>query len=114
MWLCGVTTGYAAHVTNSADATLFSSSDFRELRRNKEAYTIFHDYFLPAVVQHRIWRRRVHSWIVGSDLCTVSDEAFALLILENYEAIYKDLFALQQPLDGDNSTSGDIAVSDYA
>jgi len=63
--------------------------DFLEGRENVVAYTTFFDKFLPCATKKTLWETQIER--VASDLdatkvpsiCTVSDEAFALLLLEN-------------------------------
>jgi hypothetical protein len=64
----------------------------REGRRNPRTYTIFYDYFLPCVIKKSVFDRQVAVATNDSTLCTVSDEAFALLLLENSFDRWMDIF----------------------
>ena len=76
--------------------------DFLEGRKNKTAYTVFFERFVPCSTKKTNWDRRVTkaSTTVGNggnnkgkSLCTISDEAFALLLLENSFDRWFDLFS---------------------
>ena len=57
--------------------------DVFELRRNTDgAYTIFCDHILSAVVGKNLWKSKSAGFTI-SKIATVSDEAFALLLLVN-------------------------------
>lgn len=58
---------------------------FKKLRQNKEVHTLFIKRFVRLVVGDRLWKQRMRDPAVTdiNDLCTVSNEAFTLLILEN-------------------------------
>jgi len=64
-------------------------AEFLEGRENVVAYTTFFDKFLPCATKKQVWETQIG--LVASNLdtsklqsiCTVSDEAFALLLLEN-------------------------------
>jgi len=58
-------------------------ADIMALRANKnDSYIIFCDYFLSQVVGRNDWKKRRHVEVISS-LATVSDEAFAILLLMN-------------------------------
>ena len=65
-------------------------------RRNKELYCIFFDRFLPCVVKKSVFEHQVSVAKSDSTLCTVSDEAFALLLLENSWKRWVDIYRLQK------------------
>lgn len=44
------------------------------------------------MVQHRVWQQRILQWQEPEELMTPSDEAFGLLVLENYEDAYPKLY----------------------
>jgi hypothetical protein len=63
------------------------------------AYTVFFDLFVPCATKKTSWDRRIAKALTKTDsnnkeqcLCTVSDEAFALLLLENSYNRWLDLF----------------------
>jgi hypothetical protein len=72
--------------------------DFVEGRKNKEAYTAFFDHFVPCATKKTLWDRRIAKAMSNSafkkrqSLCTASNEAFALLLLENIHDRWLDLF----------------------
>ena len=57
--------------------------DMLQGRSNAEAYTYFCHFFLPHVVGKNRWRNGIRKGAAINTLATVSDEAFALLLLEN-------------------------------
>ena len=62
--------------------------DFLKGRSNVEAYTVFFDHFVPCALKKTEWERRIavagtQTESTDSFFFTVSDEAFALLLLEN-------------------------------
>ncbi len=65
-------------------------------RKNKKIYTIFFDHFLPCVIKKTVFDRQVSVATNDSTLCTVSDEAFALLLLENSYSRWLDIYQLQK------------------
>ena len=60
----------------------FNLQDFLQMRENDDAMSFFCDNILPEVVGKVSWRKGVMSMKVR-ELATVTDEAFAQLILEN-------------------------------
>jgi len=73
--------------------------EFLEGRNNEEAYTVFFDLFVPCATKKTSWDRRLAKAMIDQEtskrqsLCTISDEAFALLLLENSSARWLDIFA---------------------
>ena len=65
--------------------------EFLELRRNYEACSCFYSNFVCSVVRKRSWNDRLRHWPEGKDICTVSDEAFALVALENSYDMWMDV-----------------------
>ena len=65
-----------------------------ELRENNVCYySEFFTYFVKPVVGSTDWETRLLSLkLVPEDLCTPSDEAFALLLLENNFVRWLDIF----------------------
>jgi hypothetical protein len=66
--------------------------EFEEGRKNEDAYMIFFDHFLPCVVRKTVFEERLKESIGEEELCTVSDEAFALVLLENSYDRWVDIF----------------------
>jgi hypothetical protein len=71
--------------------------DFLKGRSNVEAYTVFFDHFVPCALKKTEWERRIA--VAGTQtestdyfFFTVSDEAFALLLLENSYDRWFDLY----------------------
>jgi hypothetical protein len=52
-------------------------------RQNTKIYEIFFDNFLPCVIKKSVFDRQVSVATNDRTLCTVSNKAFALLLLEN-------------------------------
>ena len=67
-----------------------------EGRRNKQVYPIFFDRFLSSVVKKSVFEHQVRVATNDSTLCTVSDEAFALLLLENSWDRWLDIYRRQK------------------
>jgi hypothetical protein len=65
-------------------------------RRNTKMYDIFFDNFLPCVIKKSVFDRQVCVATNDKTLCTVSDEAFALLLLENSFNRWIDIYRLQK------------------
>ena len=72
--------------------------EFLEGRKNTIAYSVFFDLFVPCATKKTSWDRRIAAALNKCDsnkdkrLCTISDEAFALLLLENSYDRRLDLF----------------------
>jgi hypothetical protein len=72
--------------------------DIVEGRKNEEAYSAFFEHFLPCATKKTLWDRHIAKAVSNSNskkfqsLCTISDEAFALLLLENSYNQWLDLF----------------------
>jgi hypothetical protein len=66
-----------------------------KLRKDKEMYTTFFTRFIPAVVGPELFRQRIQDTQEDNEatlLCTVSDEAFALLLIENNRDRWTDIY----------------------
>jgi hypothetical protein len=59
-------------------------------------YKVFFDNFLPCVIKKSAFDHQVSVATNGRTLCTVSDEAFALLLLENSFDRWQDIFRLRK------------------
>ena len=69
--------------------------DFSIGRSSKNNYKIFFTRFVPAVVGPELFQQRLAEKTIDgvpTPLCTVSDEAFALLLLENSYDRWTDLY----------------------
>jgi hypothetical protein len=72
--------------------------DIVEGKKNEEAYSAFFEHFLPCATKKMMWDRRIAKAVSNPNskkyksLCTISDEAFALLLLENSYNRWLDLF----------------------
>ena len=63
-----------------------------ELRSNAEVYEKFYKYMVPSIGRKTFWKDIVTSVKADQDVTTVSNEAFALLVLENNWERWIDLF----------------------
>jgi hypothetical protein len=77
----------------------FSLKAFLEGRKNQEAYTVLFEHFVPCVTKKTVWDIRLAQAEINrgssrlKSLCSVSDGAFALLLLENSFERWLDLFS---------------------
>jgi len=62
-------------------------------RKNKQEYGLFYTKFVPAVVGPDLFRQRIQD-TTTTELCTASDEAFTLLLLENSYARWENIYDL--------------------
>ena len=65
------------------DADYLINNISRNGRSNAKMYKVFFDKFLPCVIKKSVFDHQVAVATNDRTLCTVSDEAFALLLLEN-------------------------------
>lgn len=69
--------------------------DIINCRKNPEAYYLLFDHLLESVVTKRVWQSRLERHLPSmNELCTPSDEAFALLVIENCWENWLDTFIL--------------------
>lgn len=61
----------------------YDMDDFLRLRSNPECYKVFFKYFIKCVTKKNKYEEKLPLAKSFEDICTVSDEAFALLLLEN-------------------------------
>ena len=66
----------------SAGTEGYSLKEFLKMRKNKEAYLYFCENFLSCVVGKLEWKKNAHCRKL-SEIASPTDEAFALLVLEN-------------------------------
>jgi hypothetical protein len=55
-------------------------------------YKVFFDSFLPCVIKKSVFDHQVSVATNDRTLCTVSDEAFALLLLEKSFDCWQDIY----------------------
>ena len=70
----------------------YSLKDFLKMRCQPESYSDFFKYFLPAVGRKSFWKHLVANSQCDSDLATVSNEAFALIVMENHWERWLDIY----------------------
>lgn len=69
-----------------------SMTNWLELRRNFAAYYDFYTYLLPSIVGKRNFKIRLNTMAEGEEIATVSDEALALLGIENGHKLWDDIW----------------------
>jgi hypothetical protein len=70
---------------------------WRQGRRNAKMYKVFFDNFLPCVIKKSAFKHQVAVATNDRTLCcTVSNEAFALLLLENNFDRWQDIYRLRK------------------
>ena len=74
------------------------------------AYVVMFSRFLRCTVGKQLWWKRVDYADNDEDLCTVSDEAFTLLVLENNWERWQNIY---NRLDGDVGHRRSIRVREY-
>jgi hypothetical protein len=70
-----------------------SMTNWLELRHNYVAYYDFYTYLLPSTVGKRNFKIRLNTMAEGEEVATVSDEALALLGIENGHKLWDDIWA---------------------
>jgi hypothetical protein len=70
----------------------FCMDAFLEGRTNQEAYALFFDRFIKCMGKKTTWSARLADAKSEKGICTKSDEAFALLLLENNFDRWIDIF----------------------
>jgi hypothetical protein len=66
--------------------------DWSEMRRNFGAYAAFYTYIVKAIVGKRTFKKRLQTMAEGTEIATVSDEALALIGVENGRQVWDDKF----------------------
>ena len=74
----------------------FKVKSFLEGRENEPAYYEMMNRFAPCVVGKSIFKKRLQTKNTEDGMWTVSDEAFLLLVLENYYDRWVDVFESTQ------------------
>ena len=64
------------------DIYFYELKDFKELRKNKNCFKQFVELYLSIVITKHEYDMNKNKFLL-QDYCTVSSEAFTLLILEN-------------------------------
>jgi hypothetical protein len=86
----------AKHKDATTTAGYCVNNIWRQGRRNAKMYKVFFDNFLPCVIKKSVFEHQVVVATNDRTLCTVSDEAFALLLLENSFDRWQDIYRLQK------------------
>jgi hypothetical protein len=76
-------------IENTAQIT---TEQFCQGRKNKIAYNLFFSKFVPAIVGPELFRQKINKTPSEGALCTASNEAFTLLLLENSFAHWVDIY----------------------
>jgi hypothetical protein len=70
----------------------YTLDKFLEMRRNTAAYSVFYSTFIPPIVGRSLLKKLVEDDSVFEEISTISDEALALLALENGVDRWDDVF----------------------
>jgi len=70
----------------------YDIGDFLQMRKQPASYLVFYRHFIKCVTKKTKYDANVATARTYNDLCTVSDEAFALLLLENSWDKWSDLY----------------------
>jgi len=70
----------------------YDMGDFLRLRKKPHSYLVFYRFFIKCVTKKTRYDKNVETARTYNDICTVSDEAFALLLLENSWDKWSDLY----------------------
>jgi len=66
-------------------------NEILKLHKNLKAMSVLCNHFLPCVVGKKQWKMQIQAGKKVNDVTTISDEVFALLVLEN---IWEDMIAI--------------------
>lgn len=66
--------------------------EWLDLRRNFEAYSDFYTYMIKAIVGKRNFKKRLLNIAEGAEIATISDEALALVAIENCREVWDDVY----------------------
>ena len=83
---------YMEDSSDSGELTRYKLEDFLDMRSNEECYGIFFKWFLPCVTGKTLWNINLVSATKDSDLASVPDEAFCLLLLINSYDRWVDIY----------------------
>ena len=76
---------------NEKRSASFDVHDFLEMRARPEAYLVFYKHFIKCVTKKTVYESNIQRAKTYDDVCSVSDEALALLLLENSWDRWMDL-----------------------
>ena len=62
------------------------------MRQHTSAYMVFYSQFVRTIVGKRLFKQRIATMSEDEEIATVSDEALALLGIENSAARWNDVF----------------------
>jgi len=82
-------------------------------RENMHAYAYFAFFFLPIVVGRNICKQRFQERISFNNLATTSDEAFGLLLLDNYWEKWKFIEGKSKQAIKDAKDQGDMPKAKF-
>ena len=71
---------------------MFKMEDVLDLRDNPKVYTLFYKLFIPCVIKKGNWDKNVPTAQSDDEICTVSEEVFAILLVENSYDRWIDIF----------------------
>ena len=74
--------------SKTGEEALFGIEDFLQMRSNEKAFFQFCDHILPCVVGKKLWDKSMGVKHM-SGIATTTDEAWALLVLENSWDVWK-------------------------
>ena len=80
-----------AYINDPPEDSIILENVMKDLRINYVDYTKFWLHFGKHVVGSKFWNDRIRLNVKMSNMFTVSDEAFLLLVLENYHDRWIDL-----------------------
>ena len=66
------------------------------MRQHTSAYMVFYSQFVRTIVGKRLFKQRIATMSEDEEIATVSDEALALLGIENSAARWNDVFERSQ------------------
>ena len=78
------------------DGKIFTVADFQELRNYPEAFGLFYSMYVREVVGKKKFDDLIHTSVLGEEISTPTDDAFALLVLENNEDMWLDILEKNQ------------------
>jgi hypothetical protein len=84
LWIIVLLTCVCVLAYRSANQDVrYTLDKFLEMRRNTAAYSVFYSTFIPPIVGRSLMKKLVEDDTVFEEISTISDEAIALLALEN-------------------------------
>jgi len=61
----------------------YDLQDFLQLRKHPQAYLVFFKHFIKCITRKSVFESNIRKARTYDDICSISDEAFALILLEN-------------------------------